>query len=138
MAELVVISNPHNLREAINKAENIEMAQSQVAAGHSSQRQKSNTWSRGRGSFSRGRGRFNAVQQTQGQGTTEEQKFAAQLVQGQQGQVGYNQCGRCKGYGHWADDCPSYRQGYGRDRGGRYVRGRAGRGRRGGRGVQRG
>ena len=138
VAELVVISNPRSLREAINQAETIEMARSQVAAGHAPQGQKTSTWSRGRGSFSRGRGRFNAVQQTPGQGTTEVQQIAAQQVQGQPGQVGINQCRRCKGYGHWADDCPSYRQGYGRARGGRYVRGRAGRGRRGGRGIQRG
>ena len=138
VAELVVISNPRNLREAINQAENIEMARNQVATGHSTQGQKVGSWSRGRGSFSRGRGRFNAVQQSPGQGTTEVQQIAAQQVQGQQGQVGYNQCRRCKGYGHWADDCPSYRQGSGRSRGGRYMRGRAGRGRRGGRGVQRG
>ena len=89
----------------------------------------------------RGRGRFNAVQtagsstQTIMQGTP---SFAAQQqYSSTQRPVKPNQCIRCKGYGHWASECPSYRQG---TRGGRgYItRGRFGRGRRGGQSMQRG
>ena len=71
--------------------------------------------SRGRGGFMRGRGRFNAVQtagssnQITMQGTP---SFAAQQpYSSNQRSVKPNQCIRCKGYGHWASECPSYRQG---------------------------
>ena len=82
----------------------------------------------------RGHGRFNAMQAL---GTSNKMtvqgspQFAAQhQYYAPQQQWKPNQCKRCKGYGHWADQCPSYRQGY---RGGRGYNncGRFGRGQRG-------
>ena len=139
VAELVVIAKPGDLAAAINQAEHIEMARNFASGNIPSQ--KVGPSFRGRGGFMRGRGRFNAMQaagpsnQTTMQGTP---SFAAQQqYSSTQRPVKPNQCIRCKGYGHWASDCPSYRQGA---RGGRgYTnRGRFGRGRRGGQPMQRG
>ena len=139
VAELVVIAKPGDLAAAINQAEHIEMARNFASGNIPSQ--KTGTPFRGRGGFMRGRGRFNAVQtagsstQTTMQGTP---SFAAQQqYSSTQRPVKPNQCIRCKGYGHWASECPSYRQG---TRGGRgySTRGRFGRGRRGGQPMQRG
>ena len=139
VAELVVIAKPGDLAAAINQAEHIEMARNFASGNIPSQ--KTGTPFRGRGGFMRGRGRFNAVQaagpsnQTTMQGTP---SFAAQQqYSSTQRPVKPNQCIRCKGYGHWASECPSYRQG---TRGGRgyTTRGRFGRGRRGGQPMQRG
>ena len=133
VAELVVIAKPGDLHAAINHAEHIEMARN-FASGNIPG-QKSGTPFRGRGGFMRGRGRFNAVQASGTSNETTVQgspQFAAQQqYYAPQQQWKPNQCKRCKGYGHWADQCPSYRQGY---RGGRGYnsRGRFGRGRRGG------
>ena len=139
VAELVVIAKPGDLHAAINHAEHIEMARN-FASGNIPG-QKSGTPFRGRGGFMRGRGRFNAVQASGTSNETTVQgspQFAAQQqYYAPQQQWKPNQCKRCKGYGHWADQCPSYRQGY---RGGRGYgsRGRFGRGRRGGPSMQRG
>ena len=139
VAELVVIAKPGDLHAAINHAEHIEMARN-FASG-TIQGQKTGTPFRGRGGFMRGRGRFNAVQASGFSSQMTEQgapQFAAQQqYSSPQRQWNPNQCKRCKGYGHWADQCPSYRQGY---RGGRVdtTRGRFGRGRRGGPPMQRG
>ena len=145
VAELVVIADPGDLHAAIHQAEKIEMARDSVSGAN--QGQKSSAWNRGRGGFNRGRGRFHAVQQSSGQGSqgqgSNTQPFAvANQSQGQKqfSSVGYNQCSRCKGWGHWSYDCPSpqqsnYRGGRG---GGRNMRGRGTRGRRGGRNMQRG
>ena len=139
VAELVVIAKPGDLHAAINHAEHIEMARN-FASGNIPG-QKSGTQFRGRGGFMRGRGRFNAMQvagisnEMTRQGSP--QLAAQQQYYAPQQQWKPNQCKRCKGYGHWADQCPSYRQGY---RGGRgyTTRGRFGRGRRGGPSMQRG
>ena len=139
VAELVVIAKPGDLHAAINQAKHIEMARNFTSGNIPGP--KIGTQFRGRGGFMRGRGRFNAVQasgsssQMTMQGTPQ---FAAQQqYSSPQRQWNPNQCRRCKGYGHWADQCPSYRQGY---RGGRgyTTRGRFGRGRRGGQPMQRG
>ena len=66
VAELVVIADPGDLHAAIHQAEKIEMARSTVAGTNPSQ--QSGSWTRGRGRHTRGRGRFNAVQQSSGQG----------------------------------------------------------------------
>ena len=144
VAELVVIADPGDLHAAIHQAEKIEMARGTVSGNMQSQ--QSGSWTRGRGRFSRGRGRFNAVQQSLGQNNPVQassgQSFAASQTQGQKQYppVGYNQCSRCKGWGHWSYECPSPQQGnfHGGGRGGRYTRGRSMRGRRGGQNVQRG
>ena len=130
VAELVVISNPRTLREAINQAENIEMARSQVAAGHQQQGQRtSGPWRGGRGGFSRGRSKFGAIQ---GGPNNHPQIAAVQNANMNQSELAKNQCAQCKGYGHWAYQCPSYRRGFRGSRG-RMTRGRGMRGQRGGR-----
>ena len=137
VAELVVIAKPGDLHAAINHAEHIEMARNFVSGNV--QGQKVGTPFRGRGGFMRGRGRFNAVQVSGSSYQTtvqEAQPFAAQQqYTSTQRSWNPNQCKRCKGYGHSADQCPSYRQG---NRGGRgyYSRGRFGRGRHGGQQMQ--
>ena len=143
VAELVVIAEPGDLHAAIHQAEKIEMARGTVSGN--TQNQTSGSWNRGRGRFTRGRGRFNAVQQSPGQNSQAQgsntQSFAAGQMQGQKQYppIGYNQCSRCKGWGHWSYECPSPQQGNFRGgRGGRFTRGRAMRGRRGGRNIQRG
>ena len=88
----------------------------------------------------------NAVQQSYGQNIQPQgasaPSFAASQPQGQKQYppVGYNQCSRCKGWGTIGpNDCPSPQQSNFRGgRGGRFTRGRAMRGRRGGRNIQRG
>ena len=143
VAELVVIAEPSDLHAAIHQAEKIEMARGTVSGNVQSQ--QSGSWTRGRGRYARGRGRFNAVQQSYGQSSQPQgvngPAFAASQNQGQKQYppVGYNQCSRCKGWGHWSYDCPSPQQNSFRGgRGGRYTRGRNMRGRRGGRNIQRG
>ena len=97
--------------------------------------------------MTRGRGHFHAIQQSPGQSSqysgNESHQFAVAQAQNQKQYppVGYNQCSRCKGWGHWSYDCPTPpQQGPYRGRGGgRMMRGRTTRGRRGGRnGQQRG
>ena len=143
VAELVVIAKPSDLHAAIHQAEKIEMARGTISGNVQSQ--QSGSWTRGCGKYARGRGRFNAVQQSSGQSIQQQgfngQTFAASQIQGQKQypSVGYNQCSRCKGWGHWSYDCPSPQQGNFRGgRGGRFTRGRNMRGRRGGRNMQRG
>ena len=143
VAELVVIAEPSDLHAAIHQAEKIEMARGTVSGNVQSQ--QSGSWTRGRGRYARGRGRFNAVQQSYGQNSQPQgasaPSFAASQPQGQKQYppVGYNQCSRCKGWGHWSYDCPSPQSSNFRGgRGGRYTRGRTMRGRRGGRNIQRG
>ena len=143
VAELVVIAEPSDLHAAIHQAEKIEMARGTVSGNVQSQ--QSGSWTRGRGRYARGRGRFNAVQQSYGQSSQPQgasgPAFAASQTQGQKQYppVGYNQCSRCKGWGHWSYDCPSPQQNsYRGGRGGRFTRGRNMRGRRGGRNMQRG
>ena len=146
VAELVVIAEPGDLHAAIHQAEKIEMARGTVTGTTPSQ--SFGSWNRGRGRNTRGRGRFNAVQQSPGQGNQAQgsnpQSFAASQQQGQKqySSVGYNnQCYRCQGWGHFANECPSPQQGNyrGGRGGGRNMRGRSPRGRRGGgRTMQRG
>ena len=144
VAELVVIAEPGDLRAAIHQAEKIEMARGSVSGN--TQGQKSSSWNRGRGGMTRGRGRFHAIQQSPGQSSqyagNESHQFAVAQAQNQKQYppVGYNQCSRCKGWGHWSYDCPTPpQQGQYRGRGGgRMMRGRTTRGRRGGRNGQRG
>ena len=144
VAELVVIAEPGDLHAAIHQAEKIEMARGTVIG--TTQSQQSGSWTRGRGRYTRGHGRFNAVQQSSGQGNQPQgsnaQSFAVSQQQGQKqySSIGYNQCYRCKGWGHMSYDCPSPQQGNyrGGRGGGRNMRGRATRGRRGGRNIQRG
>ena len=64
VAELVTISSPSDLAQAIRKAEEVEMARNLAAGGHTLQ--KNTNQFRGRGRFQRGRGRFNAVQSSPG------------------------------------------------------------------------
>ena len=139
----MVIAEPSDLHAAIHQAEKIEMARGTVSGNVQSQ--QSGSWTRGRGRYARGRGRFNIVQQSSGQNSQPQgasgPAFAASQTQGQKQypSVGYNQCSRCKGWGHWSYDCPSPQQSNFRGgRGGRFARGRAMRGRRGGRNIQRG
>ena len=114
IAELVVIAEPSDLHAAIHQAEKIEMARGTIAGNVQSQ--QSGSWTRGRGRYARGRGRFNAVQQSSGQSSQQQgfssQAFAASQLQGQKQYppIGYNQCSRCKGWGHWSYDCPSPQQ----------------------------
>ena len=135
IAELVTIASPADLHAAINHAEKVEMARSFAASGQ--QGPKQGTPNRGRGGFYCGRGKFNAVQSTgtanPGTQTDSAQCAAQQSFNPTQRPIGRNQCSRCRGWGHWAKDCPSpYNAG---NRGGR---GRYTRGRRGGRGGRRG
>ena len=131
VAELVTIASPSDLHAAINHAEKVEMARNFAASGQPGQKQ--NHPNRGRGGWFRGRGRFNAVQSTNAGNPgipIDSQQIAVQSnVNAGQRPLGRNQCSKCRGWGHWAKDCPSpYKVG---NRGGR---GQPMRGRRGGRG----
>ena len=139
VAELVTIANPMDLYAAINQAEKIEMARNFAASGQPGQKQ--GNVQRGRGGFMRGRGKFHAVQSPPQQVAAPVNVVnAGYQTRGQNyGGVDYrsldrNQCGKCHGWGHWADQCPT------RGRGGRTQyrgrRGGRGRGRRGGRSGQ--
>ena len=110
IAELVTIASPSDLHAAINQAEKIEMARSFAATGQ--QGPKQGNLNRGRGNFYRGRGRFNAVQVTQGGNSSNTYQPTPQLAVQQSNYagprpLGRNQCGKCRGWGHWAKDCPS-------------------------------
>ena len=135
VAELVTISSPADLHTAIRKAEQVEMARSFAYMGGAHQQPRGGAGWRGRGRGSRGR--FAAVQVDQ-----QPMAYAGQPEQlGPQlnaangdggrgrGRLSANQCRKCRGFGHWAFQCPSRGGARGR-RGGR--RGRGGRGGRGG------
>ena len=98
--------------------------------------------SRGRIGFNRDRGSFNAMQITStpiipvNQSVTPQQ-IAVQQTTWNKRPIGYEQCARCKGWGHWASECPSYRQGSRGGRG-RFTCGRTGGNRRGRFGGRRG
>lgn len=145
IAELVTIAAPPDLSSAIRKAEEIEMARNVAYAGgaqHQPRQSGSSRFPRGRGRFSRGR--FAMIQNAPGQtvvvppagnsGSTTQVAAVNQNTINQQRRTAYNQCAKCRGFGHWAADCPS-RGGRGR-RGGRFGRGRGRGGRRGGRAGQ--
>ena len=114
IAELVTIADPTDLHAAINHAEKIEMARNFAASGQ--QGQKQGNPSRGRGGFMRGRGKFNAAM-NQSQPTNSgsgANVINASFQTTGQNSGGYNarplaqnQCGRCRGYGHWAYQCPT-------------------------------
>ena len=61
--------------------------------------------------FNRGRGRFNAMQITStplipvNQSLTPQQ-IAVQQTTWNKRPIGYEQCARCKGWGHWASEMP--------------------------------
>ena len=121
VAELFVIANPVDLHAAINHAEKIEMARSFAASGQ--QGQKQGNPNRGRGGFMRERGRFNAVtvQAQPVNSASNANMVNAGFQSGGQNSGGYNarplaqnQCGRCRGYGHWAYQCPTLARGRGR------------------------
>ena len=135
VAELVTISSPADLFTAIRKVEQVELARSFAYMGGAHQQPRGGAGWRGRGRGSRGR--FAAVQVDQ-----QAQAYARQQEQvGPQlnatngdggrgrGRLSANQCRKCRGFGHWAFQCPSRGGARGR-RGGR--RGRGGRGGRGG------
>ena len=135
VAELVTISSPADLHAAIRKAEQVEMARSFAYMGGAHQQPRGGAGWRGRGRGSRGR--FAAVQVDQQPmayaGQPEQlgpQLNAANSDGGRgRGRLSANQCRKCRGFGHWAFQCPSRGGARGR-RGGR--RGRGGRGGRGG------
>ena len=146
IAELVTIAEPGDLHAAINQAEKIKMARNFAASGQQGPRQ--GNLNRGRGGFIRGRGRFNAVtvssssmDNVSGQSNVNAgmQFGNANSMQGSGSRpYGRNQCRKCRGWGHWENECPSpYAVGQNRGRG--QMRGRCGRGtRRGCRGAGRG
>ena len=134
VAELVTISSPADLHTAIRKAEQVEMARSFAYMGGAHQQPRGGAGWRGRGRGSRGR--FAAVQVDQqpmayaGQPEQSGPQFHAANSDGGRGRgrLSANQCRKCRGFGHWAFQCPSRGGARGR-RGGR--RGRGGRGGRG-------
>ena len=136
VAELVTISSPADLHTAIRKAEQVEMARSFAYMGGAHQQPRGGAGWRGRGRGSHGR--FAAVQVDQQPmayaGQPEQlgpQLNAANSDGGRgRGRLSANQCRKCRGFGHWAFQCPSRGGARGR-RGGR--RGRGGSGGRGGR-----
>ena len=133
IAELVTIAGPSDLHAAINHAEKVEMAQNLAGSGQGGQRPPMQ--SRGRIGFNRGRGRFNAMQITSTpiipvNQSVNPQQIAVQQTTWNKRPIGYEQCAYCKGWGHWASECPSYRQGSCGGRG-RFTCGRRGGNRRG-------
>ena len=88
----------------------------------------------------RGHGKFNAVQIPVQPVAVPSNVVNAGMQSGNQQSQGYasrpldrNQCGRCRGWGHWAYQCPTPARGRRGQMRGR--RGGCGRGRRGGRGA---
>ena len=141
VAELVTIASPADLHAAIRKAEQVEMARSFAYMGGAHQQPRGGTGWRGRGRGSRGR--FAAVQVDQQPmayaGQSEQLGPQLNAANGEggrgRGRLSANQCRKCRGFGHWAFQCPSRGGARGR-RGGR--RGRGGRGGRGGGGQGQG
>ena len=132
VAELVTIASPADLFLAIRKAKQVEMARSFAYMGGAQQQPRGSGW-RGRGQGARGR--FATVQadpqpQAYAQEVVGPQFAAANTDSGgrRRGRLLANQCRKCRGFGHWAFQCPSRGGARGR-RGGR--RGRGGRGGRG-------
>ena len=132
VAELVTIASPADLFSAIRKAEQVELARSFAYSGGAQQQPRGSGWrGRGRGA----RGRFATVQ-----ADPQPQAYAQEVVGPQfavantdsggrgRGRLSANQCRKCRGFGHWAFQCPSRGGARGR-RGGR--RGQGGRGGRG-------
>ena len=107
VAELVTIADPADLHTAINHAEKIEMARNFAASGQLGQKQGNSN--RGRGGFMRGRGKFNTVYIPVQPVAMPSNVVNAGMQSGNQQSQGYasrpldrNQCGRCRGWGHWA------------------------------------
>ena len=114
IAELVTISDPADLHEAIHKAERVEMARNFVSGiqGQSSRRRRRG----GRGQHTRGRGRVSSVHRGVGpiydqSGQTTQQFSMVQQSNFNQSRLRPRiqavQCFKCQGWGHRYHQCPS-------------------------------
>ena len=141
VAELVAISSPANLHAAIRQAEQVEMARSFAYMGGTQQQPRGGAGWRGRGRGTRGRSAAAQVDQPAQAYAGHQEHVGPQINAANgdggrgRGRLSANQCRKCRGFGHWAFQCPSRGGARGR-RGGR--RGRGGRGGRRGGGGQNG